>query len=377
DAVSVSNAVGFWQFKDFTAIEMGLRVDNVIDERMNIASSSRAAAGYLKKNNYYFNNWIYAVQAYQMGAGGALKVVDEKYFGAKQMDVDAKTYWYVKKFLAHVVAFQDAVKGTAQVQVAAVPINEEKNISRLAKELSIDEAELREFNKWVRTDKIPADRTYTLVLPSGKFDFEKAGALAAASASTSKAEPKPADVKASERRENTSTRGSIVMHNDLPVIRASAGENVSSLASRSGIGLKKFLKYNDLSISSNIKEGELYYLKPKRRYGYSTEAYHVVQPNDKLWQISQDYAIKLNRLKTLNNVYQDNALKQGMHLWLSGGKQGQNLARAEIALVDAESTFNWSLSPQQEAQQATQSVVKDEVDKTAPDLKVEQPAYGH
>src|SRR5690606_10078578 len=48
DAVSVSNAVGFWQFKDFTAIEMGLRVDKTVDERMNIVSSSRAAARYLK-----------------------------------------------------------------------------------------------------------------------------------------------------------------------------------------------------------------------------------------------------------------------------------------------------------------------------------------
>src|SRR5690606_26427431 len=70
DAVSVSDAVGFWQFKDFTAVEMGLRVDKEIDERLNIVSSSRAAARYLKKNNVFFNNWLYALQAYQMGAGG-------------------------------------------------------------------------------------------------------------------------------------------------------------------------------------------------------------------------------------------------------------------------------------------------------------------
>src|SRR6187549_3311839 len=57
DAVSVSNAVGFWQFKDFTALEMGLRVDKDIDERMNIVSASRAAARYIKQNNYFFNNW--------------------------------------------------------------------------------------------------------------------------------------------------------------------------------------------------------------------------------------------------------------------------------------------------------------------------------
>src|SRR5687767_11770167 len=61
DAVSTSNAVGFWQFKDFTAIEMGLRVDREIDERLNIVASSRAAARYIKKNNTFFNNWIYAL----------------------------------------------------------------------------------------------------------------------------------------------------------------------------------------------------------------------------------------------------------------------------------------------------------------------------
>ena len=52
DAVSSSNAVGFWQFKKETALEMNLRVDNEIDERLNLASSSRAAARYLKKNNF-------------------------------------------------------------------------------------------------------------------------------------------------------------------------------------------------------------------------------------------------------------------------------------------------------------------------------------
>src|SRR4051812_40554539 len=46
DAVSTSNAVGFWQFKDFTAREVGMRVDNEVDERMNIVSATRGAAKY-------------------------------------------------------------------------------------------------------------------------------------------------------------------------------------------------------------------------------------------------------------------------------------------------------------------------------------------
>src|SRR5680860_45097 len=41
DAVSTSNAVGFWQFKKGTAEEVFLRVDNQIDERKNIVSSTK------------------------------------------------------------------------------------------------------------------------------------------------------------------------------------------------------------------------------------------------------------------------------------------------------------------------------------------------
>ena len=52
DAVSSSNAVGFWQFKKLTADEVGLRVDRKIDERQNIVTSSRGAAKYLQKNNF-------------------------------------------------------------------------------------------------------------------------------------------------------------------------------------------------------------------------------------------------------------------------------------------------------------------------------------
>lgn len=49
DAVSSSNAVGFWQFKQGTAEEVFLRIDNQVDERKNIVASSRGAALYLKK----------------------------------------------------------------------------------------------------------------------------------------------------------------------------------------------------------------------------------------------------------------------------------------------------------------------------------------
>jgi len=109
NAVSSSNAVGYWQFKEASATEVGLRVDRNIDERKNIVASSKGAARYIKKNNLKLDNWVYAVIAYNVGPGGVQKFFSEKYKGAKKMDIDGSTHWYFLKLLAHIIAYQDEV----------------------------------------------------------------------------------------------------------------------------------------------------------------------------------------------------------------------------------------------------------------------------
>jgi membrane-bound lytic murein transglycosylase D len=166
DAVSVSDAVGFWQFKDFTAQEVGLRVDKDIDERMNIVSATRGAARYIKQNNFMFNNWVYALQAYQMGAGGVKRLVGDDHDGSRHMEITSETYWYVKKFLAHKVAFEEAVKAPAQLKVTALEVSNVA-LTQVAESAAVDLAKLREYNKWIRNEFIPADKRYTLILPHG------------------------------------------------------------------------------------------------------------------------------------------------------------------------------------------------------------------
>ena len=107
DAVSSSNAVGFWQFKRETALEMGLAVNSDVDERKHIVASTRAAARYLKRNNFFFNNWVYALLAYNTGVGGAKNLIDARERGSTRMDIDGGTHWYVLKYLAHRIAFEN------------------------------------------------------------------------------------------------------------------------------------------------------------------------------------------------------------------------------------------------------------------------------
>lgn len=342
DAVSVSNAVGFWQFKDFTALEMGLRVDKEIDERLNIVSSTRAAARYIKKNNFYFNNWIYALQAYQMGAGGVLKSVKENQHGLKHMEITSSTYWYIKKYLAHKIAFEEAVKGVGQIQVLSYENRNKQLLADIAKEVSVDENELKLYNKWAKTGAIPNDRMYTVLIPVGdaKDITLPAAAIATASGQVSEG------LKGSAA--TASSRGGRIKINGIAAIKANSGETPAQLASRAGIDLSRFLKWNDISISDRI-EPELYYLLGKKRVRGS-ESYHKVSSGENLWKISQQYGVQVKKLKRYNHITSDKELTPGTTLWLSASKpknSDKEIASTDVIQVDNTKSFSWTVNPDQ------------------------------
>ncbi|MDZ7650386.1 MAG: transglycosylase SLT domain-containing protein [Cytophagales bacterium] len=309
DAVSVSNAVGFWQFKDFTALEMGLRVDKEIDERMNIYSATRGAARYLKKNNYLFNNWLLALQSYQMGGGGVQRSVGDKYNGDRHMEITSETYWYIKKFLAHKIAFENAVIGDPQIKVVQYPIQSTKSLHEIATELAIDEVTLRDYNKWVRADKIPNDRTYSVLVPNGQPIHEFNTLILA---STQVAHQEVVSAKAVA----TSTQKKDI--NGVVAIRAVAGESTVALADRAGVSLSLFLRYNEIPVDHKVIGGEYYFLKKKKRK--SDQHSHPVASSENLWLISQHYGVQLNRLKKLNKFSNPEQLRTGDIVYLKHPK---------------------------------------------------------
>lgn len=348
DAVSVSNAVGFWQFKDFTAMEMGLRVDKEIDERMNIYSASRGAARYLKKNNYLFNNWLLALQSYQMGGGGVQRSVGDQYNGARHMEITADTYWYVKKFLAHKIAFENSVKGEPQIKVVQYQVQSNKTLKDIAMELSVEEAMLKEYNKWVRLDNIPADRPYSVIIPSGQLSPEF-NTLMIASAKASQATPMPA--KAEKKKIN-----------GILAIQAVPGETTSTLADRAGVPLSDLLRYNEIPIDHTVQGGAYYFLHKKKTK--SEQLNHTVKPNENLWLISQEYGVQLKRLKKLNKVSDSEDLSPGQIVWLNTKRpvQESTLQPAsqediEVVVVDNDSFFSWEVKPK-EGIQANKSEIK-------------------
>jgi len=326
DAVSTSNAVGFWQFKQGTAEEVGLRVDSQVDERKNIAKATRGAAIYLKKHQNILNNWMTALVSYQMGLGGAKAYFGNQYAGQKLVVVDRNTHWYFKKFLAHKVAFEAArISLTSNTpRLTEVPIQGPATFTSLSKRFGVPEAQLIEFNKWAVNGKIPTG-SHTLFLlkgtglPEGPVASQNQPRPATTSSkNTPTYKPKNSFPKITGNTTKATELHQILVNN-LEGVQASSQLPASEFSEEIGIRQKRFLKFNDLQESEVVQEGGYYYTE-KKRPSAEVET-HIVEAGETLWSISQKYGIRLASLKSKNRIRKEADLRPGMILSLKEARK--------------------------------------------------------
>lgn len=344
DTVSSSNAVGFWQFKKASAQELGLRVDNEIDERKHIIAATVGATKYFKRSNFVFDNWVLSLQSYLQGLTGTQRSVDDKLYGAKSMVIDSKTHWYIKKFLAHYLAFQDFV-GNGKYRDDFSLHNFEgrgKTLRQVSSATNTEYDQLRVYNKWLNQSKIPDDKSYMVFYPDPKKNHSPIVASSGeqpkstgsnTSSRSAKTSNTSTESRASERRMRFKPiagnvgafpriRGNTAMAyepgqvqlNGIPAIRAKSNETLQSLATRTGVKMNKLRRFNDIGDRGNVRSNQYYYLKNKK--GKGKVHYHIVQPGETLWDISQDYGIKLKKLMQKNRMRDNEQLKVGRVLWL-------------------------------------------------------------
>ncbi len=322
DAVSASNAVGFWQFKKETAVDYGLRVDDQVDERKNITSSTRAAAKYLKKSNTQFNNWIASLYSYYLGAGGISKSIPAEWGYAREIKLDGKSDRYILRFLAHKIAIESAIERYQSLNRMALleyPQASGRTLDGIAKEFGIDEVALRTQNRWITGNDIPSDKEYSLILPVNNDQYETVRNRLAVFKKPNQRDnftQKDIGFPVLVRAEGYKSDLLLYEINGLPGIMAGGNDNVESLAKKSRVSFSSFLRYNEMSERDPVTPGEVYYLAKKNKR--AVVPFHTVREGESLWKVAQIYGIRLKFLVKYNRIDNRNQrLQTGRVLWLT------------------------------------------------------------
>jgi hypothetical protein len=182
NAVSPAGAKGFWQLMPATARELGMEVNDNVDERYNLEMSTRAACKYLKDSKKNFGSWTLAAAAYNAGNAGVNRQQDrqetEEYY---DLLLNNETARYVFRILAlkEILEKPEAYgfNVSAEHYYKNVPVTQVKvdyevdDLVAFAKENKISYKVLKIHNPWLREANLnnKSGKTYYFSIPEAGY----------------------------------------------------------------------------------------------------------------------------------------------------------------------------------------------------------------
>lgn len=182
NVVSPSNAAGFWQFLDATAKQYGLEVTEEVDERYNLEKATEAACKYFLSSQEKYKNWTLTAASYNAGAGRISRETQrQKINDFYNLYLNQETSRYIFRILALKLIYEDPTNygfylrtrdlyppiPTNSIEVtASIP-----DLINFAIDKKVNYRILKEFNPWIRTDKLTvgSGKTYVIKLPKEGF----------------------------------------------------------------------------------------------------------------------------------------------------------------------------------------------------------------
>jgi hypothetical protein len=107
--------------------------------------------------------------------------------------------------------------------------------------------------------------------------------------------------------------------NNIKFVLAENGDNFESVASDLDLMPWQIWKYNDLKKTDSLDEGQLVYIQPKR--GRCKTKTHTVTAGETMWDVSQRYGVKMNKIYKRNSLTPGSPLTEGMTLNLNSSKR--------------------------------------------------------
>ena len=184
-AVSPARATGFWQILGSTGKDLGLEVNDNVDERYNVEMSTRAACKYLKSAKRNLGSWTLAAAGYNAGnAGISRRLREQDVNDYYDLLLGEETGRYVFRILALKEILSDPKKYgfnyTQQDLYKKVPTYKVKvdtavtDFVKFAQGFGINYKILKLHNPWLREDHLnnSSRKEYLIELPEkGVYNY--------------------------------------------------------------------------------------------------------------------------------------------------------------------------------------------------------------
>ncbi|MFL6620070.1 MAG: LysM peptidoglycan-binding domain-containing protein [Povalibacter sp.] len=346
-AYSKVGAAGMWQFMRGTGRRF-LRIDSVVDERLDPYRASEAAARFLEQNYIVLGSWPLALTAYNHGTAGMRRAQEQ--LGTSDIttivrNYDSRTFGFASRnfyvaFLAALEIDSDPQKFFGQVKLEPKDTSQILVLpsftpaSQLTSALQVEREALRRLNPsllpsvWNGSRHAP--RGFELRIPSS-IDLKTATARLA---SVDKFETQVADTQ----------------H------RVRSGETLSVIAGRYSVGIAQIADLNGLRKPYRIHAGQVLTLPNKGKPAQptvvlaqadkepapvksiaptgvvGTEFRYVVKRGDTLGKIATKNGLTEEQLLELNDIRNRNFLYEGQVLALQASARAAPPAEAKVAV---------------------------------------------
>jgi len=263
NAYSSVGAAGMWQFMRSTGRRF-MRVDDVVDERLDPWKATQAAAKYLRENHGVTGSWPLAITGYNHGAGGMRRAARD--LGTRDIATIVRRYkgpsfgFASRNFYTCFLAASDIAKqpeqhfGRVSLHPPANPrtivLSRSYSVGTLQRTVGVDLESMRDWNLALRdpfwTGRRYAPVGYALRLPRTSATQ---GVEAKLAATPGEQEPKP-------KRVQVATAGRY---------KVRKGDSVGGIARRFGVSQKALMAANGLRNPKQLKAGQVLKVPAKRR----------------------------------------------------------------------------------------------------------------
>ena len=177
-AVSTAKAAGIWQFMPETGKEFDLEVSDSVDERYHIIKSTRAACRYLQDAYKIFGNWICVAASYNTGMS---RISRQQKLQSTENCFDLLLIEETSRYMFRLLAIKEILRDPQKygfyikrqhlyppIRTYEVVVSESiDNWAEFARNMGITYAQLRDFNLWIRGNKLEnkANKIYTVRIP--------------------------------------------------------------------------------------------------------------------------------------------------------------------------------------------------------------------